>query len=208
LAVSSFQIKRSLLGASSPGGGLILPLVASHIVCMAQWKSAREPKKTKAELYEMLAQAVRNTQPRPKRPPRPSRLKAADLIPECKNSGWPTSPGPHQPEFRHNGPGTPPALGPFSVRISGHTQKPPRFPSTARAVAFYVEVALRRAVLERGASSCLDAQPQLGGWCVASVSGQRSPTFVMCDWGRCPSSQCGCPIRLHAPAMLVRRSGH
>jgi len=29
----------------------------------------REPKKTKAELYEMLAQAVRNTQPEPIRPP-------------------------------------------------------------------------------------------------------------------------------------------
>jgi hypothetical protein len=29
----------------------------------------REPKKTKAELYEMLAQAVRNTQPEPMRPP-------------------------------------------------------------------------------------------------------------------------------------------
>jgi hypothetical protein len=27
-----------------------------------QWKSAREPAKTKAELREMLAEAVRNTQ--------------------------------------------------------------------------------------------------------------------------------------------------
>jgi hypothetical protein len=35
--------------------------------------------------------------------------------------------------------------------------------------------ALRRAVLERGASSCLDALPQLGGGCVASVSGQQIP---------------------------------
>jgi hypothetical protein len=32
-------------------------------------KPTREPKKTKAELHEMLAQAVRNTQPEPKRPP-------------------------------------------------------------------------------------------------------------------------------------------
>jgi hypothetical protein len=28
---------------------------------MTQWKSTREPPKTKAELYEMLAEAVRNT---------------------------------------------------------------------------------------------------------------------------------------------------
>jgi hypothetical protein len=41
--------------------------------------------------------------------------------------------------------------------------------------------ALRRAVLERGASSCLDAQPQLGDGCISSVSGQRSPIAVMCD---------------------------
>jgi hypothetical protein len=41
--------------------------------------------------------------------------------------------------------------------------------------------ALRRAVLERGASSCLGALPQLGGGCVSSVSGQRSPIVVTCD---------------------------
>jgi hypothetical protein len=29
------------------------------------WKSTREPNKTKAELREMLAEAVRNTQPEP-----------------------------------------------------------------------------------------------------------------------------------------------
>jgi hypothetical protein len=34
---------------------------------MTQSKSTREPKKTKAELYEMLAEAVRNTaHPKPK----------------------------------------------------------------------------------------------------------------------------------------------
>jgi hypothetical protein len=43
---------------------------------MAQWKSTRELKKTKTELYEMLAQAVRNTQPEPKRPPRPKEIAA------------------------------------------------------------------------------------------------------------------------------------
>ena len=37
---------------------------------MTQWQkpSTREPAKTKAELREMLAEAVRNTQPPPKRP--------------------------------------------------------------------------------------------------------------------------------------------
>jgi hypothetical protein len=36
---------------------------------MTQWqKPAREPPKTKAQLREMLAEAVRNTQPEPKRP--------------------------------------------------------------------------------------------------------------------------------------------
>ena len=38
------------------------------------WKSTLKPNKTKAELYEMLAQAVRNTaQPEPKRPPKAKR---------------------------------------------------------------------------------------------------------------------------------------
>jgi hypothetical protein len=37
---------------------------------MATWQKTREPPKTKLELREMLAQAVRNTQPEPKqRPP-------------------------------------------------------------------------------------------------------------------------------------------
>jgi hypothetical protein len=42
---------------------------------MTTWqKPAREPKKTKAELYEMLAEAVRNTaQPEPKRRPQAKR---------------------------------------------------------------------------------------------------------------------------------------
>jgi hypothetical protein len=38
---------------------------------MTQWKPKREPPKTKAELYEMLAEAVRNTaHPEPKPPPK------------------------------------------------------------------------------------------------------------------------------------------
>jgi hypothetical protein len=44
-----------------------------HIPSMTSWKpKPREPAKTKAELREMLAQAVRNTAqpPKPKRPPK------------------------------------------------------------------------------------------------------------------------------------------
>jgi hypothetical protein len=39
---------------------------------MAQWQKSftREPTKTKAELREMLTEAVRNTQPEPQRPPK------------------------------------------------------------------------------------------------------------------------------------------
>ena len=42
---------------------------------MAQWQkpSTREPPKTKAELREMLTEAVRNTQPEPERPPKASK---------------------------------------------------------------------------------------------------------------------------------------
>ena len=42
---------------------------------MTKWQPPRrEPPKTKAELYEMLAEAVRNTaQPEPKRPPKAKR---------------------------------------------------------------------------------------------------------------------------------------
>src|ERR1700674_4911506 len=61
---------------------------------MTQWqKPAREPPKTKAQFREMLTEAVRNTQPEPKRPPKAERdrsEKAAQLVSECKNLGWPT----------------------------------------------------------------------------------------------------------------------
>jgi hypothetical protein len=44
---------------------------APHILIVTQWQPARrEPAKTKAELREMLAEAVRNTQPEPKRAPK------------------------------------------------------------------------------------------------------------------------------------------
>jgi hypothetical protein len=43
-----------------------------HIFAMTQWQKTytREPPKTKAELRDMLAEAVRNTQSEPKRPPK------------------------------------------------------------------------------------------------------------------------------------------
>jgi hypothetical protein len=49
---------------------------------MATWTKTytREPPKTKAQLREMLTEAVRNTQPEPKRPPKANkdrRKKAA-----------------------------------------------------------------------------------------------------------------------------------
>jgi hypothetical protein len=42
---------------------------------MTQWQKTfkREPPKTKAELREMLTEAVRNTQAEPKRPPKAKR---------------------------------------------------------------------------------------------------------------------------------------
>jgi hypothetical protein len=42
---------------------------------MATWTKGftREPPKTKAQLREMLTEAVRNTQPEPKRPPKGKR---------------------------------------------------------------------------------------------------------------------------------------
>jgi hypothetical protein len=44
---------------------------------MTQWQKTREPPKTKAELREMLAEAVRNTQPEAKRLSKAKRDKIA-----------------------------------------------------------------------------------------------------------------------------------
>lgn len=44
---------------------------------MTQWQKTREPPKTKAELREMLAEAVRNTQPEAKRQSKAKRDKIA-----------------------------------------------------------------------------------------------------------------------------------
>ena len=47
-----------------------------HIVSMTSWKpKPREPAKTKAELREMLAEAVRNTQPQTEPKPKPKAKK-------------------------------------------------------------------------------------------------------------------------------------
>jgi hypothetical protein len=53
--------------------GVQFPRRHPHIDEMTQWQRTftREPPKTKAELREMLTEAVRNTQPDPKRPPKP-----------------------------------------------------------------------------------------------------------------------------------------
>jgi hypothetical protein len=42
---------------------------------MTQWQKSytREPPKTKAQLRDMLTEAVRNTQPEPKRPAKPDK---------------------------------------------------------------------------------------------------------------------------------------
>jgi hypothetical protein len=49
---------------------------------MTQWKPTREPPKTKAELREMLAEAVRNTaQPEPKTRRRPKEIAAKVGLP-------------------------------------------------------------------------------------------------------------------------------
>jgi hypothetical protein len=49
----------------------LIPSPTSHILSMTQWqKTLREPPKTKAELREMLTEAVRSTQSEPKRLPK------------------------------------------------------------------------------------------------------------------------------------------
>ena len=61
--------------------GIYFSLEHPHIGSMANWQKSsftREPPKTKAELRQMLTEAVRNTQPsadhRPKRAPKATRI--------------------------------------------------------------------------------------------------------------------------------------
>jgi len=63
--------------------GIYFSLGHPHIASMVNWQQSsfkREPPKTKAELRQMLAEAVRNTQPsadhRPKRLPKAKRIAA------------------------------------------------------------------------------------------------------------------------------------
>jgi hypothetical protein len=63
--------------------GIYFCLRHPHMVSMAHWHQSsftREPTKTKAELRQMLAEAVRNTQPGadhgPKRPPKAKGIAA------------------------------------------------------------------------------------------------------------------------------------
>jgi hypothetical protein len=59
----------------NPQNGVHFRLQYPHILFLSEWQPPRrEPKKTKAELREMLAKAVRNTaQPAPKPPPKAKR---------------------------------------------------------------------------------------------------------------------------------------
>jgi hypothetical protein len=55
--------------------------------------------------------------------------------------------------------------------------------------------ALRRAVIERGASSCLDAPASIRRLVQLPLCRANDPRcLVMCDWRRCHSSQRRCPI--------------
>ena len=60
--------------------GVYFCLRRSHMLSMAQWQKSytREPTRTKAELREMLTEAVRNTQPSSSRGPK--RLPKAKTI--------------------------------------------------------------------------------------------------------------------------------
>jgi hypothetical protein len=58
----------------------------------------------------------------------------------------------------------------FQTETHSHTQKPPRFPLTARAVALRLHAGV-------GNPPCRG-----GAVCVANVSGQRSPIASMCNW--------------------------
>jgi hypothetical protein len=67
-----------LFPISDPSG--LIPLRHPHVLFMIESQKTtfkRDPKKTKAELYEMLAEAVRNTaQPEPKHRRRPKEIAA------------------------------------------------------------------------------------------------------------------------------------
>ena len=67
--------KRASIDPQPTAAGVGFCLPDPHMLCMTQWqKPVREPPKTKAQLREMLSEAVRNTaQPEPKRVPKAKR---------------------------------------------------------------------------------------------------------------------------------------
>jgi hypothetical protein len=67
------------------GADVLILLSHPHIVFMTTWKpKPREQAKTKAELQEMLAKAVRNTQPQAEPKPLPKHKKR---LPSARYSG-------------------------------------------------------------------------------------------------------------------------
>jgi len=77
LAISGAEAMLHCEGNYVTFGGLVSP-PASHMLFMTQFQkfNTREPPKTKAELREMLAEAVRNTKlPDQKRPPKAKRKR-------------------------------------------------------------------------------------------------------------------------------------
>ena len=62
-------------GAKLTDRRVYFSLLHPHILFMTTWTKTfkREPPRTKAELREMLTEAVRNTQPELKRPPQAKR---------------------------------------------------------------------------------------------------------------------------------------
>jgi len=123
-------------------------------------------------LREMLAEA------RPQRPARAeapaqnqerSRLNAAHRITRVYSADRPSPPRPHpQSEFRHERPRHDDRAGAVSVRISGHTQKPPRCPSTARrCVAFAWRFAASSGVERSRACLAMGRTALIRRWCVA-----------------------------------------
>jgi hypothetical protein len=71
-------VRRQIVRLARRRMGFKFALRQPHIWSMTQWQpTKREPPKTKAELREMLAEAVRNTQAENKRLQQAKRVKAA-----------------------------------------------------------------------------------------------------------------------------------
>ena len=74
----SFPLLRSTANIDYPQAVGLIPLRNPYILIMTPWQPPkREPPKTKAELREMLTEAVRNTQAENERLQQTKRVKAA-----------------------------------------------------------------------------------------------------------------------------------